>query len=89
MGCTLILNAFSFKIHEAFSNLPSQLLEIEDIVRGLGGHFQLHPSMAKIITGQREDELRQDDVSSQNEVINTSSLVPNETSPEINDSTPI
>ena len=32
VSCTLILNAFSFKIHEAFSNLPSQLLEIENIV---------------------------------------------------------
>ena len=57
VACTLILNAFSFKIHEAFSNLPSQLLEIKDIVRGLGGHFQIHPSMAKFVTGQREDNM--------------------------------
>ena len=57
-------------------------------MRRHGGHFELNPSMAKIITGQQEDDMRQHYVSSPNEVIN-SSLVPNDTSPEINDSTPI
>ena len=88
VACTLILNAFSFKIHEAFSNLPSQLLEIEDIVRGLGGHLQIHPSMAKFVTGQREGDMGQHHVSSPDEVTN-SSPVPNDTSPETSESTPI
>ena len=49
VGCTLVLSSFSFKVHEAFSNLPLQLLEIENIVRRCGGHLKLHPSIAGIV----------------------------------------
>ena len=70
VACILVLNNFSFKVHEAFSNLPLQLLEIKRIVQGCGCHLELHPNIAGIVAEKEKNNLEHDDDSLQKEVTN-------------------
>ena len=45
----LTLNSLSFQVHEVFSDLPDYLLEVKNIVNGVGGHMKLHPTMQQLL----------------------------------------
>ena len=49
VATVLALNSYSFKIHEVFSNVVPELLLIVDLVRGYGGHIELHSEIERLL----------------------------------------
>ena len=49
VATVLALNRYSFKVHEVFSNVIPELLLIEELVQGYGGHIELHPEIKRIL----------------------------------------
>ena len=68
VACVLVLNNFSFKVHEAFSNQSLRLLEVKRIVQEWGGHLELHPNIAGIVAAKEENNSGYADDSLQKEV---------------------
>ena len=74
----LSLNAYSFKVHELFSNTIPKLSLIKTIVDDYGGHVKLHPEMLQIM----EDSNGPSGIGDNVEVINNVRDLPSDTKSE-------